>query len=144
MLVRRLTSGKSNSIFTSTFCLPWPTASSIQALLVSASCRRSRSAQERRSELRANQNGRLALSSVAAAFMSDWVMVRPSVRADISVCLVLPYWLPETLLMSSLGACCHWLKRTWACVCFCMCVCERVTVRNWSSCLESASALPVR
>lgn len=65
------------------------------------------------------------MSSVTAAFMSDWVMVCPSVRADISVCLVLPYWLPETLLMSSLGACCHWLKRTWACVCFLrVCVCE--------------------
>lgn len=82
------------------------------------------------------------MSSVTAAFMSAWVTVRPSVRADISVCLVLPYWLPETLLVSSLGACCHWLKRTWACVCF-LRVCVRVTVRKWSSCLESASALPV-
>ena len=63
------------------------------------------------------------MSSATAASMSASVMVCPSVRADISVCLVLPYWLPETLLMSALGACCHWLKGTWGCVCVCACAC---------------------
>lgn len=55
-------------------------------------------------------------------------MVCPSVRADISVCLVLPYWLPETLLMSSLGACCHWLKRRAGVECVFVCLCVRLGV----------------
>lgn len=66
--------------------------------------------------------GRGVVSSVTAACMSSWVTICPSVRADISVCLVLPYWLPETLLMSSLGACCHWLKRRGGVECVCVCV----------------------
>ena len=71
--------------------------------------------------------GRGAVSSVTAACMLYWVTVCPSVRTDISVCLVLPYRLPETVLVSSLGACCHWLKRREGVerVCAGVCVCER-------------------
>lgn len=66
------------------------------------------------------------------------VTVCPSVRIDISVCLVLPYRLPETLLVSSLAPCCHWLKRREGA---CMCVSESDRERNSSSCLKSSSTL---
>lgn len=145
-LVQRLTPGKASNTSSSS-CLLWPRASRTRLKCgCSLYLRAAGTAETIRGALicTEGESKREVSGELGDSCIHVLVGDGLSVCQSRYFCLFSATLLAATaLLMSSLGACCHWLKRTWvrARVCMGVCVCVRVTVRNWSSCRESVSAL---